>query len=184
MSRKLYLDLGANNGLTVRAFLESDPDFSVVAFEPNPELARSLRSVYASPGDNVHIMEYAVWIADGVTRFFLGSDSDQSSTVLEGKAQTKRWRVDYSNSITVQTIDFDRWLRENISEQDYVIAKMDIEGAEYKVLQRMMLSGSLKLLDEIRVEWHWQRYPTEASESEHRRIREAVSSQCKLVDWI
>lgn len=184
MGRRIYIDLGANNGVTIRQFVAENPGFAVIGFEPTPALAEKLRSDFAGAHTNVHIMEYAAWIHDGVTTFFLGIDSDQSSTAVENKTATKRWRVDYANGITVRTMDFDRWFHENFADDDQIVVKMDIEGAEYKVLQRMLLSGSLRLIDELRVEWHWQRYPNEATEAEHARIRTAVAAQCKLVDWI
>jgi len=33
-------------------------------------------------------------------------------------------------------IDFSHWLSANFSIRDYMIVKMDIEGAEYEVLER------------------------------------------------
>lgn len=37
---------------------------------------------------------------------------------------------------------------------DYVIAKLDIEGAEWEVLTHILQRGAGPLLDELLVEWH------------------------------
>lgn len=184
MARNLYLDLGANHGVTIQEFRKDNPDFFVFGFEPTPRLAEKLRKAHADTLSQTHIMEYAVWIADGVLDFYMGKESDHSSTLLKDKKTVPVWEVDYDRPVKVQSIDFDRWLRENTSDHDHIVMKMDIEGAEYKVLRRMIDTGSIKRINEARVEWHWDRYPGEISKAEHEAVRERVASLTKLVDWV
>ena len=183
MARKVYVDLGANHGHTVRRFKAENPSFIVFAFEPTPSLADKLRQDFKAHDSNVHVMEYAAWITDGIVNFYFGTASDQSSTVLIGKRTSPNWSVNYELPYRAQSIDLDRWLRENTSEDDLIVLKMDIEGAEYKVLKRLLDTGMLKRISDLRVEWHWNRYPLEITEDQHNEIRHAVAAATKLTDW-
>jgi FkbM family methyltransferase len=184
MGRRIYIDLGANKGGTVADFLSAHPAHMVFAFEPTPSLAASLRGIFSGPDSRVHVMECAAWIYDGIVEFYFGEDSNESSTILRDKIVIPGWRVDYTATYRAQAIDFDRWLRENTSEDDDVTLKMDIEGAEYKVLARCLDSGSLRRIGRARIEWHWNRYPGTVTLQEHERIRNAVKAIIPVEDWI
>jgi FkbM family methyltransferase len=181
MGRKIYIDLGANHGYTTADFMRANPNYIAFAFEPTPHLAEKLRRNFAGPS-NVLVMEYAAWIWDGVVELFCGIESDQSTTVLTGKRSTPDWNVDYTRPHLVRSIDFDRWLRENTSDDDEIVLKMDIEGAEYKVLSRCIDTGSIARVKVARVEWHWNRYP-QFSQAEHERIRDRLREVVQVEDW-
>jgi FkbM family methyltransferase len=183
MGRKVYIDLGANNGGTVSEFRKQNLGFIVFAFEPTPRLAEKLRRDFAGPESGVQVMECAAWIADGTIDFYLGTNSDVSSTVLTRKKTITEWEVDYAHAVKVPSLDFARWFKENTSDDDRIIIKMDIEGAEYKVLQRLVDTGLMRRITELRVEWHWDRYPDEVSREDHDRIRNRVRSLANLIDW-
>merc|ERR1719195_1292054 len=57
-----------------------------------------------------------------------------------------------------QAIDFDRWIQETVKDTDFVVVKMDIEGAEHALLSKMMSSGTIELVDELFVECHYNRF--------------------------
>lgn len=128
-------------------------------------------------------MEYAAWISDGIIDFYFGQNSDQSSTLIKGKKTGHEWAVDYETSYKAQSIDFDRWFRENTSADDLISLKMDIEGSEYKVLQRLIDSGSVSRIKDMKVEWHWDRYPGHVSREEHDRIRNKLLTLIRVMDW-
>jgi len=86
MGRRIYIDLGANRGHTVREFVRTNPGYMVFAFELNPQLARELRKEFAGPSTDIHIMECAAWIYDGIIDFYFGRNSSESSTVLRVRA--------------------------------------------------------------------------------------------------
>ena len=183
MGRRIYLDLGANHGVTIRDYLNRHPQTLVHAFEPNPTLAADLQQQFAPSSSQVHVVAAAAWIYDGEIELYPGAVSDQSSTVLTGKIHIPDWRVDYDAPMRVRCIDFDRWLRENTATDDDVHLKMDIEGAEYRVLERCLESGSLRRIRAARIEWHHDRYPS-ISKAEHERIRCAVARIFPVEDWI
>ena len=52
-------------------------------------------------------------------------------------------------------IDLGRYLVDDFSESDYVVLKLDIEGAEYEVLNRLIDTNALSRVRELYVEYHW-----------------------------
>ena len=57
----------------------------------------------------------------------------------------------------LQTIDFPAWLGNNTTPGDSVIVHMDLgEGREFHMLQSLLLSDRLTLIDHLFVQWHYQ----------------------------
>lgn len=54
----------------------------------------------------------------------------------------------------VQCIDFSHFLEYNFKDTDDIFIKMDIEGAEYDVLTKLLRSPAIKMIREISIEWH------------------------------
>jgi len=75
------------------------------------------------------------------------------STLSEGGNFIQR-TLDWSNKIKVDCFDFSQWLAENIKEEDYVICKIDIEGAEFEVLKKCISDNTLRLINSLDVEFH------------------------------
>ena len=64
---------------------------------------------------------------------------------------------------------------------------MDVEGAEFELLQHLVRSGAAGLVDQLAVEWHAHKFPrAERERLKARRV--AIESQLaaagiKSVDW-
>jgi hypothetical protein len=54
----------------------------------------------------------------------------------------------------VECIDFSEFLKNNIEKNSEVICKMDIEGAEFEVLDKIINDKTVKLIDILYIEWH------------------------------
>jgi len=54
----------------------------------------------------------------------------------------------------VVAADVVSWLEENFSEDDYVVLKMDVEGAEFGILEGLYNAGKLHLIDLLAYECH------------------------------
>ena len=153
--RKVFLDCGANVGQVLEEFINAKPDFEFFAFEPNKVLIPLIwERVRNYPEGKITIYNKAVWVHDGVADFFLGHH--ETSTLLLGKRVSEKYhqQIDYDHPEQVECVDFSRWLLETFSSEDYLVTKMDIEGAEYEVLEKMIKDGSIGLIDELYVEWH------------------------------
>ena len=47
-----------------------------------------------------------------------------------------------------------KWITDNFTKDDYIILKMDIEGAEYEVLNKMIDDNSIKYINKLYVDFH------------------------------
>ena len=55
---------------------------------------------------------------------------------------------------TVEQIDLSAWMKASFSKDDFLVLKMDIEGAEHEVLPKMIRDGTLSLVDVLLWECH------------------------------
>lgn len=154
--RQVRIDCGANRGIVLEAAVLALPEFEHIAFEANPELIADLQRVRARhPREAIEVYHAAVWVQDGTIDLYLtdaGADpTREGSTLMMGK---RTGGVDYAAPRPIPAIDFDRFLRERFDERDTLVVKMDIEGAEYDVLERMVEGGSLGLVAALLVETH------------------------------
>ena len=56
----------------------------------------------------------------------------------------------------VEAIDLSDFIKNNFSKEDFIILKLDIEGSEFDVLQKMITDETLEYIKKIYVEWHEQ----------------------------
>lgn len=109
------------------------------------------------------------------------------STLLSGKVPIDpgNGRIDYDQPVQVESIDFSRWIIDNFRPQDHIWLKMDIEGAEYAVLGRMIQDNSIRYLNRAYVEFHYtdKRQLGSISKETHDFIRSRVSQATRLRHW-
>lgn len=59
-----------------------------------------------------------------------------------------------SNNITVDAINFSSWLLQNMEPADFVVLHVDINAGEFELLYRMVVDGSILLVDRLCVKWN------------------------------
>lgn len=141
--RRIFIDLGAYNGCSVRKFTHYCERFEVYSFEPNPIFQQRLQQLPC-----IYIPK-AAWIFNGQIDFYLDQVDYDGSSLFENKinlADKKKIKVD--------CIDFSGWLKSTFRSEDFIILKMDIEGAEYAVIEKMAQDGVLSYVKELFVEFH------------------------------
>ncbi len=149
---KILIDCGASNGSAIEELDGMYGAFDkIYAIEPNPENIRQI----SSDNSNLTTLEAAISTSDGNVRLFLSENFD-GSTLYPGKLSG---RINPDNFISVKAIDFSKWLARNVTADDYVVCKMDIEGAEFDVLEHLLKTKRMKMIDVLLVEWHPSRFP-------------------------
>ena len=127
----------------------------VYAFEPNPlnfaELKRRTRNY-----SNIETFEQAVSHETGTVRLYFEEPKPgyfyEGATIVTGKSN-----VTYKQHFDVETTAISDLLAE--IDSDRIVIKMDIEGAEYIVLDALLESGDLSRITKIYVECHVDRIP-------------------------
>ena len=148
--RKIFIDCGGHVGESILLFKKSklyDKSYKIFSFEPVPYLAE-----YYKDWKGISFLQRAVWIYDGTIDFYLSKKLDDGNTLFKGK---KTGGVDKENPIKVVCIDFSEWLYWRFDTDDYIILKMDIEGAEFKVLYKMIEDKTIDLINKLYIEWHF-----------------------------
>ena len=157
--RKVFLDCGANNGCSVRKFkqmVKNYEDFEIFSFEPNEVFADEIRETGAL------LIDKAVWIEDGPVDFHVVTVDKYGNTTKKTGASTlnphkSEWNSKAHREVTtvqVEGLNFSHWVASNFSSQDFIILKMDIEGSEYDVLEKMIEDDSIRLINELWIEFH------------------------------
>ncbi len=143
--RYIFIDGGANYGQCLSAFkttnLYSQYPWEIFAIEANPYLIDKIPKA-----SDTTIMNKAIWIEDGTIQFNINTKDDGLSSVL--------YKTDDTVEITVESIDFGKWLEENFKKEDYIIVSFDIEGAEHEILNKMIANGTMQYIDRLYVEFH------------------------------
>jgi FkbM family methyltransferase len=112
------------------------------------------------------LIEKAVWTSDGKVEISL--DPRKQATHIKGIAGT-----DYSETRTVPSMDFSRFVHS--LPPAVIVCSMDIEGAEFPVLRKMIKDGTARLINILDVEFHHRMMPDEDKESARKLIRELSS---------
>ena len=175
---RVFIDLGAYNGDTIDVAFRLLGDFDdVYEFEPLAGPCAEMERRFA--GENYHIHRSAGDIEDKESRVYVGHAHGDISSSLH---------IDNPNCDTedyeeIRTIDFPKFLKETCArhgENCHVVLKMNIEGSEYRILERMLEDGSISLVNKLYCDWHW--YFVGISEAEHhnlvRRLRNQGHNLC------
>jgi len=139
-------DLGANVGLVTKKLLEVG--CFVYAFEPDPEAFKELEKI-KSP--RLSVRNVAVWTNEEKLILFRHRDwkllkSHTSSSLISSKKN-----VNDENSVIVNAIDISDLV---IGLEGTKLMKMDVEGAEYKILNYWLRNSLINQFSSIYCEFH------------------------------
>jgi len=151
--KKVFIDCGSRDGDAIKRFMktpEYDSEFVLYAFEPLKTLFTANREI-----KNIKFSNQAIWTKDGTIDFYVSRKKAMwGSTLIKNKTSGN---IDKEHPVQVPCLDFSQWILNNFSIDDYVVVSMDIEGAEYDVLEKMIKDGSVKYIKKMYVEFHYDR---------------------------
>ena len=162
MSKKIFIDCGANLGQSIDNFINHWPDwqdYTILSFEANPNLASEFDRFKSI--ENIKFENSAVWIYDGSLDFYLSTDSNVGSSIIKNKITG---RLD-STPKQVKCVDLDRIIRQ-FSVDDYIILKIDVEGAEYELLEHLLSKNTFEFVNELFIEFHTKKVHKTAQDDE------------------
>lgn len=163
--RCVFIDLGAANGNTFDFFMKDgygpvkncpNKKWSAVLVEANPRFNEPLAKKSSDYPQLVNAMSStAAYMCEAQTSFFLDTVNTQNN--FWGSSMSANHRdVQRSGKtkVTVPTMNLNRILYEQTIPGDWVMVKMDIEGAEWDVLPCVAKSSSASLIDRLYLEQH------------------------------
>jgi FkbM family methyltransferase len=142
--RPRIVDCGANIGMAVLFFKAVRPGAEVIAFEPHPvTFARLVETIDSNRLRDVHAENAAVGGTDGTVAFY-SHQSDHGS--LTGSID-RSWGGD--ERLETRTVRLSGWIREPV---DFL--KIDVEGAEYDVIDDLIETDAIRWVQEAAIEFH------------------------------
>ncbi|KAJ3318607.1 Rab-like protein 2A [Blyttiomyces sp. JEL0837] len=199
--RLVFVDFGANRGDSYRVFMREPNtkynytyatprgrrhhEFEAHLFEANPffnmdlvrtksEFMRRRNPTFGS----VHVYPSTiVFTQDKLVPFHLDNVNEEhdwwASSVLDTHGQVDK------NGIELVAIDAARFLLLNFVPEDFVVLKMDIEGAEYDVVPHLCETGAHHLIDALYIELHSYLIPVERRSEAEERVKECIQQMEK-----
>ena len=92
-----------------------------------------------------------------------------------GKAQGS------STEYHVPIVNVVQWMMDNFRESDFVVVKMDVEGAEHGILSGLLDHGKLGIIDILAFECHAAKTSTACKDLNKRLDQAAVASKTKIL---
>lgn len=176
--RKIFLDIGAHRGQTLEIAIKKFPKLDLyIGLEPVKELKEKAKDllrplpqykegkikIYDIALDSInhpekHVVEFYEDIG--------GHNHKLGSSLLQDKKMRKQRAI----QVTVQ--DVVAFFQEHFEEGDKIIMKIDIEGKEYDVLNKLADSGLMKkYVHKLYAEWHWHKVASITKEYHDQTIQ-------------
>jgi FkbM family methyltransferase len=171
---KIFIDCGTNLCQGLNDILNKhniDNTWKVYSFEANPI---TYSKINKSKFENVTFINKAVWIEnckrnlnveivpgklDNHHNKFL-IDKEECNMLVGGATNIMDDNFQYPNSDfylkdkeVVDCIDISEFISK-FDVNDYIIMKLDVEGAEYPILEKMIENKTIGYINELYVEWH------------------------------
>jgi len=155
----IFIDLGAADGNSFHQFLNggygpvancpSGGQWEALLVEANPQFTPALTTIANQYPGSVHAYgSTAAYMCQGTTSFSIDPDAANNHWGSSMKRQFG------SQTVTVPTVNIMQLVQEHVTQGDWVMLKVDIEGAEYDLLPCMASWAHPNLLDIIFVEEH------------------------------
>ena len=151
---KIFIDLGVWSGVSTKLFFDGKLDnidptgFVAHGFDPLKIYLKEMKELEGKYPFT--FINKAVWTYDGEVEF--GEfKNDESSTIKKEKLN-----YDSAKVVKVPCVDFSAWLGQ-FQKEDEVFVKMNIEGAEVDILEYLIKTGNIKLIDKLIIENHYNK---------------------------
>ncbi len=182
--RKIFIDGGGNNGCSVRYFkkeLDIANEYEVFSFEPNLEF----KEIYENLIEEYSIKYFPLALStyNGEITFYKNLSNSAANTTDEVKGKKPGVGSHISGKVEIEKvkcIDLDNFIKTEFSIEDYIHLKLDIEGAEYAVLGKMIEAGSIDYINKLSIEWHNSKCGI--SRNEDKRLEGIIKSKNIEID--
>ena len=180
--KRIFIDCGGNVGQWVKKIRSHKSyrryrKYIIYSFEPLDFVSKEYRD-----REDIIFSNKAIWVYDGEIDFYIDRRIQNNpkccptgNTIIKKK---KTGHLDKEHPIKVPCLDFSKWIIENFDKEDYIILKMDIEGAEYKVLNKMIKHKSIEYINELMIEFHRNKIRLE--QKSHDKLMEKLRSYKNL----
>ncbi len=181
-SGDIAIDCGANIGDITEQFLKMGA--FVFAFEPNPHAFSVLQERFAL-NSQVKCINKGVYHKNDTMKLFLheNTEDDHIGLSVSSSLFIDKNNVNRDNFFEVAIIDIAEFITQ--LKAPVKVLKLDVEGAEYKILDKLIKTGVIKKIEHVFVEAHEKKIPSIRSEAKKVRRKifwKGLSNKIHL-DW-
>ncbi len=165
---EIFIDCGANFGQETPAVAAKGAE--VYAFEPNPFAFKALEEKCKGL-KNVHLYNKAVLDENSEMKLYFHENSDQdeviwsfASSLVESKSNVSKEKFK-----VVEVIDLAEFIKK--LNKHIKVLKIDVEGVECRIINKLIGTEIYKDIDYILVETHEKQIPTIQDDVENLKKR-------------
>lgn len=177
------IDCGANVGVVTVALARTGAE--VYAFEPNPDAFGELASRIGARG-NIHLYPQAVLDRDEAVRLYLHRNADDDPVGWSGGSSVLPYKgnVNPDAYVEVEAVDLAPFVLE--LDREVKLVKIDVEGAECRIVDRLIDAGAMDRIGTGLLEVHDGRVPELRDETDRlrERLRDEGLADKVRTDWI
>jgi len=175
----LAIDCGANIGNITELLAERGA--VVHAFEPNPHAFALLEHRFRNQ-DRVVCYNKGVWVEKRTLPLYLHRQSDEDPLLhaISSSIYATKFNVDPDKYVEIETIDLTEFIVGLQSRISFL--KIDVEGAEFDLLQKLIITGVYAQIDLIAAETHEDRIPELKPKA--TRLRELIDEHQISSIWL
>lgn len=178
MSKKIFIDCGGHDGCSVIKFLlEESPQAECISFEPNPIFSSYYRFLPTK------LVQAAVGTFDGTGTLIIDPLDGDGSTLIPEKIVDKKnfFRNADCPKLTVSIVDLSQIIYQASKKYESIVLKLDIEGSEYDILEKLIKDKTISLLEKIYCEFHWEKL--NLPQKRHEELIEKIRKNVDLEHW-
>lgn len=175
--KKVLLDCGAHQGKGLNGMIKLnniDTTWSIYSWEANPHAYADFLVKFRCSPLNITAFNSAVGNKDGTITVNIQQGNGPASGKGSSIVSLDEWRPvgtkPFIETAEIPMIDLSKWIEDHLEEDDYLVVKMDIEGSEYDVLEKIIERGVVSYIDKLYIEWHSSMF----RDPEPYRLREAM----------
>ncbi|KAI3788657.1 hypothetical protein L2E82_01429 [Cichorium intybus] len=161
--RYVYVDVGARSyGSSIvswfkKQYPKQNKTFDIYAIEADTHFHDQYKSK-----KGVQLLPYAAWVKNESLVFEI-NQTPGDENVEKGRGMGRIQPVKSGGGIVgsvdvIQGFDFANWLKNTVTEKDFVVMKMDVEGTEFDLIPKLIETGAICLIDEVFLECHYNRW--------------------------
>jgi FkbM family methyltransferase len=180
--RKVFIDGGARIGESLLSgWLKSREELygcDVYLYEPSQQCQDKLNEIKNKYLQyNITIKQECLWTANCTAELFNAIDiyGDLGNTLFPDKKE----KLDKENPQIVKCVDILDVIN-SFYDDDYIVLKLDVEGAEYDIVQRLLSHSAIYKIKELHVEWHDAFFDDKNSKD---ILRELAEKNIPVFNW-
>lgn len=174
---KYYLDCGGHHGGGLEEFIEKynmDNTWSIYSFEPNKDSFKILCNKNYKTS-TINFINKAVWTENSMMLFRPEKTNQSHDGAGSTLLPSDKWKLNsnslgFGSSYIVETIDLISFIN-NLKDIEFLVVKLDIEGAEYDICKKLIKENNIKIND-LHVEFHYYYMPDQSLDTTYELIKE------------